>query len=152
MGSAIGINLSSCGCGTTGTGRISGLVENRSNTPKSDGEAASTKMIRSSAYKSTDPDPMNFKVMRTKRYGEYTMAHIRYPNCTNYEGNKVMVFYNIPIFTLKALTKLDPHFCEGDCTSPIARFEPTGRGWAMARLFCKSMRQAQWDLEAVEKG
>lgn len=55
---------------------------------------------------------------------------IIYPDCTNYEGKKVMIFRGSSD-ELKRRTIIDPHFFE-DNTSTIARFEPTESGWLVA--------------------
>jgi len=60
------------------------------------------------------------------------VAKVKYWNATNYEGVKILVYQG----ALPA--RLDPHFCDKH-KSPIARFEPTERGWMMAAAFASSI-------------
>lgn len=56
---------------------------------------------------------------------QFANAHVllvRYLDCTNYEGEKLMVFRG----QYKPRKRLDPHFTQGP-TSPIARFRPDKR-------------------------
>jgi len=78
-----------------------------------------------------NPDPKNFKVAVAYSNGKYTAAKINYPNCTNYEGNKILVLKCVPN-ALYTACELDPHFCEHQHLKPIARFEPTDFGWTLA--------------------
>ena len=70
--------------------------------------------------------------------GNNVVAFIRYPNCTNFEGNKVLVFKNYTLAKLYSRTRLDPHFSEdASCHAPFARFEPTGDGLAAAYILAE---------------
>ncbi len=84
-----------------------------------------------------NPNPKNFKVINITKVNGYTIMHVNYPDCTNYEGDKIMVYdKNFDVKILLAIKRLDPHFFNaGD--SPIARFEPTERGWNMAISFAE---------------
>jgi hypothetical protein len=88
-----------------------------------------------------NPDPKNWKVLRASEHGKFLIVGLKYPDCTNYEGAKLLVFEGL---TLKKLLKqklVDPHFFESGkkYKSPIARFEPTERGWKMAERFVRAM-------------
>ena len=87
-----------------------------------------------------NPNPKNWKVMRAAEHGKFLIVGLKYPDCTNYEGAKLLVFEGL---TLKKLTKqklIDPHFFQSKkYKSPIARFEPTERGWKMAERFVRAM-------------
>lgn len=85
-----------------------------------------------------NPDPQNFIIKKTERIGSFTIVLINYPDCTNYEGNKVLVYHGCNIRDVIASKKLDPHFCDECTISPIARFEPTERGWNWAKDFITS--------------
>ena len=88
-----------------------------------------------------NPDPINFKILNIYDEG-YIAILIKYPDCTNYEGNKILVFDNtIKIKNIINLKKIDPHFCDGGHIPPIARFEPTERGWSMAIDFIKFLKE-----------
>ena len=83
------------------------------------------------------PDPNNWKVIKASERGGYLLLQIQYPDCTNYEGNKIMVFRGVSLIDLVNQQKaIDPHFFkDGKAKSPIARFEPTPQGWKMAEIF-----------------
>lgn len=89
-----------------------------------------------------NPDPKNFKIIKSNKIGTYLVVMVNYPDCTNYEGNKILIYYNCSIDDLLKQGSIDPHFSENKkFFSPIARFEPTDRGWTHARLFCEWMQQ-----------
>jgi len=74
-----------------------------------------------------------FTVDREKFGENYVAVMVRYPNCPH--GLKIMVY---TLDTYKKITTprhvvLNPHF--GDDLSPVARFEPTEFGWALAGTF-----------------
>lgn len=80
-----------------------------------------------------NPVPTNFRVMRTHELGKSFAIEVRYPDCTNYEGRKIMVYHNTKLKKLLAQGSLDPHFCGSkNYISPIARFRPTDLGWELA--------------------
>lgn len=82
-----------------------------------------------------NPNPQNFRIAREERIGHCTLVLVHYPDCVNFEGNKIMVYWDVG--SLLHAEKLDPHFCEEGCVSPIARFVPTAAGWRMARAFAE---------------
>ena len=84
-----------------------------------------------------DPDPLNFNIIKIQQVGDNLVVLINYPNCTNYEGNKICLFKSMNIKTVIGMDTLDPHFSEND-NSPFARFRPTDAGWEKAVLV------AQW--------
>jgi hypothetical protein len=84
----------------------------------------------------TAPDPSVFEVKRRKLYRSATLLEVQYPNCTNFEGLKILVYKGI----IDPGTHLDPHFCD-DGTGPIARFEPSDEGRKLAEDFCNSLNQ-----------
>ena len=84
-----------------------------------------------------NPDPKHFSVMDFLQAGRHLIVKVVYPNCTNYEGVKIMVYANMEWEVFSKLTKLDPHFSKLEL-SPVARFEPTNRGWALAQHMCIS--------------
>jgi hypothetical protein len=87
-----------------------------------------------------NPDPKRFKILDVQEFRGHTAARVNYPNCTNYEGMKILV-YECTVNELLKESELDPHFCEGGHLSPIARFEPTDRGWELAKLTVLSLAQ-----------
>lgn len=71
------------------------------------------------------------------QYGDYVAVKIRYPDCTNYEGVKILVFRST-VQSVRAQRRIDPHFGRGDLTYPIARFQPTAEGWQDALAYAES--------------
>jgi hypothetical protein len=85
------------------------------------------------------PDPKVFNYLESKEVGDYIILKIKYPNCTNYEGIKILVF-KAKLFDIVKQANIDPHFTDKkNYISPIARFEPTERGWNMALEFVAFM-------------
>ena len=85
------------------------------------------------------PDPSNYELLSHVHVGSHLVVKIRYPDCSNYEGEKILLYSNITLDELLEHNALDPHFCDReDCISPVARFEPTVYGWKLA------MRTAQF--------
>lgn len=98
----------------------------------------------SQVQKNNDPDffpnPTDFKILRYHQIGAYLIVLLKYPRCINYEGTKILVFFNCTIQQLKSQTFIDPHFIDNTkYHSPIARFIPTDDGWGMAQKFCIAM-------------
>jgi len=87
-----------------------------------------------------NPDPSNWKIVKAKEIGNYLILKMNYPDCTNYEGNKILVFENVTMIDLVNQKAIDPHFFPANKSvkSPVARFEPTDRGWLMAENFCST--------------
>jgi hypothetical protein len=82
-----------------------------------------------------NPNPRNFVVKSYRQFGAIYVAVINYPNCKNYEGNKVLVMLSNPNY----MSMIDPHFAEGGTI--IARFEPTKQGKSAAVKFAKTIAQ-----------
>lgn len=89
--------------------------------------------------KNPNPDPNNWKLEKIDNYGPYVVVCLHYPDCTNYEGRKVVVF-RASFQQLHAQGGIDPHFGEDDKIYPIARFRPTEDGWWDA---CEYARRKQ---------
>ena len=72
----------------------------------------------SSPYAGNDsnPDPKKFRIMITFVTGDYTILNVKYPNCTNFEGIKIMVFKGY-----QPSSTLDPHF-SNTSPSPLQDF------------------------------
>ena len=85
-------------------------------------------------------EPSNYKIEKCQEIGKFLVLRIKYPDCTNYEGNKILVFYNVTLLDLCNQKLIDPHFCDNaKYFHPIARFITTDAGWAMATTFAQSM-------------
>lgn len=78
------------------------------------------------------PVPHRFSIRLAEQRGPFCIALVHYPDATVYNGKKLLL-YHAREKTIREANALDPHFTETGL-SPIARFEPTKRGWAMARL------------------
>ncbi|TRZ48528.1 MAG: hypothetical protein D4S01_10175 [Dehalococcoidia bacterium] len=78
-----------------------------------------------------NPDPKKFAIYKCRTKGEYTLLFLKYAGCTNYEGFKILLFKE-NVQTILTPKEIDPHFCDGDHPSPMARFEPTNEGWNLA--------------------
>jgi len=83
------------------------------------------------------PDPTKFVIRKKEIVNGYPILVVQYPDVLNYEGIKVLMYDKN--FDLKLIKKrIDPHFFkEGD--SPIAHFEPTAAGIAMAHILAKNL-------------
>ena len=58
-----------------------------------------------------NPNPINYKITKSRQVGDYLVIRVKYLDCTNYEGVKILVFKT----TLNKLIEqkyIDPHFCE----------------------------------------
>jgi len=87
-----------------------------------------------------NPNPKKFEILRWEKIGRFLIVKINYPDCNNYEGNKILVFENIEITDLIKQGSIDPHFSENrKFHSPIVRFVPNMKGWKMARKLAQSL-------------
>lgn len=81
------------------------------------------------------PNPNKFRWVLTSfdfAPNGWCVAVIRYHDCTNYEGRKVLVYDSTARFhELMKTGAVDPHF-DDKSYSPVARFEPTERGIQLA--------------------
>jgi len=89
------------------------------------------------SYTPPNPDPKRWQLLDIIRYNTTAAAafaiKVKYLDCTNYEGVKVMVYEGKDFNAEEAYKNgLDPHFSK-EHISPVARFEPTERGWKMAK-------------------
>lgn len=78
-----------------------------------------------------NPNPARFEILRVEEVGPNLVAMIRYPDCKNYEGVKVLLYRSMSKQSLMSAKRLDPHFSEWGA-SPIARFQPDAEGWLLA--------------------
>lgn len=88
-----------------------------------------------------EPDASSFEILSTTEINGWTVALVRYPACPTYEGKKLLVYATTPD-KVRSQELLDPHFLgkEG-VLSPVARFEPTGRGLDLARVVCRHRKR-----------
>jgi len=77
-----------------------------------------------------NPNPNNYKVVRHLEIGKYLLIQIKYLDCTNYEGNKILLYKGCTFLQLMEQKSIDPHFTNNKkYHSPIARFRPTDNDW-----------------------
>lgn len=100
-------------------------------------------IISSSAFdsgcNSSNPNPNNYTLIKVKVVKERLLIKIKYHDCINYEGIKIMA-YECTLKELVAQKAIDPHFSENDnYISPIARFEPTEKGWENGLVFLNAL-------------
>jgi hypothetical protein len=88
-----------------------------------------------------NPNPSNYRILRSEQVGSALVVEIKYPDCQNYEGHKILVFTNFSIEKLLAQKIVDPHFFKSTAKlrAPVARFEPTEQGWKYAKSFANSL-------------
>ena len=84
------------------------------------------------------PVSVNFEIVRLQQIGRCVVAEINYPDCTNFEGTKVLVFEGVSCRDVRGWSELDPHFSL-DRPAMIARFRPTAGGFELARYFARSI-------------
>lgn len=82
-----------------------------------------------------NPDPKNFKIIKSESINLNVIVWVNYPDCTNYEGDKILFFHNRFLREIEDQKVLDPHFSENtDYISPFARFQPAEAGWKAALI------------------
>lgn len=84
------------------------------------------------------PDPTKFKILEQERVNGYPILLVQYPDVTNYEGKKILMYRkNFNLDLIK--NRIDPHFfTEND--SPVARFEPTEYGFKLALILASNLK------------
>lgn len=85
-----------------------------------------------------NPDPERFTVLQVEGVGPHCVARINYPDATNYEGTKVLLYLHTNPEAVWEAKQLDPHFAESG-NPPFARFEPTGAGWSAAIFLANAL-------------
>lgn len=84
-----------------------------------------------------NPKPNNYKIVRHEQVGDNLVVEIKYLDCTNYEGRKILAYLKLTFENLMSQKLIDPHFSENKkYCSPFARFEPTESGWILAIKLC----------------
>jgi hypothetical protein len=91
------------------------------------------------AEKLPNPDPANYEIQEAIQVGAFLVIKIKYPDCNNFEGQKILVYKDKTALDLLKQKFIDPHFFENKkVASPVARFVPTKEGWEMAIRFAMS--------------
>lgn len=100
------------------------------------------KLVPVSVPAPPNPNPLNYQIVNSIEEGGFLIILIHYPDCTNYEGRKILVYKGVDKAHLVLQGSIDPHFSENKTKySPIARFVPTIEGWEMAISLVKSLKQ-----------
>lgn len=94
------------------------------------------------AVEDSNPNPSKFMIMNEKYVNGFLVIHVLYPNCRNFEGNKLLVYREKGITNSKELLKrtgkkLDPHFSNNEI-SPVARFIPNEEGLMLCERMISS--------------
>lgn len=100
--------------------------------------------------RSGNPNPDKWSIKRHSKVGKYLIVEMNYPDCINYHGDKILMFENCSIEKLEERTTIDPHFDDnsslyGESFSPVARFEPTVKGWNMAHRLAHMDKFTKWN-------
>ena len=80
-----------------------------------------------------DPIPSLFKIEVLEQYDNCVLGVVNYPNCTTFDGDKVIVWINTTVSEVEGMILIDPHFLLNN--KIIARFKPTVEGFKLARKF-----------------
>jgi len=91
-----------------------------------------------------NPDPKNWVFLDHRQMGNYLALKLHYPDCTNFEGDKILVF-EAQLKDVITRQAIDPHFCDNGHLSPIARFEPTQEGWDDAVSYCQFKHKGEYN-------
>lgn len=83
-------------------------------------------------FRDGNPNKYRYDILKTQTIGQVVVVEIHYLDCFSWSGRKICVYDNAQKFQdLHQKDCIDPHFLENNY-SPVARFEPTQRGWQMA--------------------
>ena len=83
-----------------------------------------------------NPNPKNFNILRLEQIGIFVCSEILYPDCTSFEGKKIIVFVNTTENEVRKMNEIDPHFAWD--SHVFARFHPNA--WNVAIDFCRSIK------------
>ena len=80
------------------------------------------------------PDPKNFRLEKVETVGSSVIAIVHYPDATNFEGRKIIVFQGTTEEEIRERDEIDPHFDEAEDKEGriIARLLPDEEGWEIA--------------------
>lgn len=87
--------------------------------------------------KAINPDVTRWHILKIETVNNHLILEVLYPNCTNFEGRKLMMFaHGVTLDMIVVQRTLDPHFAKAVAPPyfPVARFSPDANGWVMARL------------------
>ncbi len=82
-----------------------------------------------------NPNPKNFTIVKSKLINNNLVLELKYTDCTNYEGHKILLFRDTDLPEILEVNNglIDPHFSDNKkYKHPFARFEPSEHGWDTA--------------------
>lgn len=83
-----------------------------------------------------NPNPSRFTLLDYFEYGRYLVLILKYKDCTNFEGRKILVYKDIN-FDPNQAVEIDPHFFPE--SKLIARFRPDDSGLREAYDYVRFM-------------
>jgi len=84
------------------------------------------------------PKSDNYIILEAYQYGKNLVIKIKYLDCVNYEGEKILLYKKTNIKDLLDQKHIDPHFSENkNFKSPFARFVPNDEGMKYAISLAK---------------
>lgn len=95
------------------------------------------------ARRAVTVDSEDYQIVQLQRVGNNLVLKVKYPSCTRctYEGQKVIVFLNVPEDQAMMWRRIDPHFrdpktkSQFEAPSPAARFPASAEGWSDALAY-----------------
>lgn len=85
-----------------------------------------------STRKEIEPHPEVFQVLECLEGSNFLYVVVKYPHCTNFDGEKVLVMKDTSKIDVLLMKVLDPHFYEDN--KIIARFKPDDEGKKLAKI------------------
>lgn len=80
-----------------------------------------------------------FTIKKVERSGDNCLALINYPNCSEFKGDKLILFKDMSREKLAKMKSIDPHFLGSN--NIVARFRPTEEGWSLGRVCLQQLSQ-----------
>ena len=85
-----------------------------------------------STRKEIEPHPEVFQVLECSEGTNYLYVVAKYPHCTNFDGEKVLLMKDTSKTDVLLMKALDPHFYEDN--KIVARFRPDEEGKILAKI------------------
>lgn len=102
--------------------------------------------------KEIQPSPHHYKILNHAEINGHLILELQYEHAVNFEGRKILVFdQGVTAIDLLGQKWIDPQFIDSkEAFYPIARFEPTERGWQWAKNFCRASNEQNEKQEQNE--
>jgi hypothetical protein len=85
-----------------------------------------------------NPNPHRFTIKEIWSSGHASILWVNYPDCTTFNGDKIMVYCGLYWDRLLEKKALDPHFIIDDMNYPLVRFRGNHHGLEWAKSFVES--------------